>query len=127
MAYWGEMQTQRQLARQLQLIEGGGTPGSRLQRLASRRWEITYRSGELSDLQQALGNGIPPIVLVQTADLQYWGELNFAHALVMVAMNKDAVWIHDPDQNEAPIKVTLGDFELAWDTMGNLFGLLQRR
>lgn len=96
MVYWGENRSQRRLARQLQTIEGAGTPGSRLYNLASRRWEVTYGEGDLSDLADALQNDNPPIALVRTADLQYWGNLDFAHALVVVAMTDEHVWVHDP-------------------------------
>lgn len=115
------------MARQLQTIEGAGTPGFRLHKLASRRWHVAYSEGELPDLAAALQNDIPPIALVRTADLQYWGALNFAHAVVLVAITEEDVWVHDPGQEQATIKVSLGNFALAWDAMGNLYGTIHRK
>jgi uncharacterized protein YvpB len=80
----------------------------------------------LTDLQQAIAQGIPPIVLVRTADLQYWGDLDFAHAVVIVGMDQEFVLLHDPAQTQAPQVVSIGNFYLAWDSMGNLFGLIKR-
>ncbi|MEZ4728793.1 MAG: C39 family peptidase [Caldilineaceae bacterium] len=127
LAYWGEDRDQRKLARQLQTIAGAGTPGSRLTRLASRRLEITYGSGELADLQQALDQSIPPIALVRTADLQYWGDLDFAHAVVVAGMDQSSLLLYDPSQTQAPQRVAVGNFALAWESMGNLYGLIRRK
>lgn len=127
LAYLGEERDQKTLARQLQMIEGAGTPGSRLTRLATRRLEVIYRSGDLPNLQQAIIQAMPPIALVRTADLRYWGDLDFAHAVVVVGMDKSSVLLHDPGQSQAPITVDLGNFALAWEGIGNLYGLIRRK
>lgn len=127
LAYWGEERDQKKLARQLQTIDGAGTPGSRLTRLAERRIEVIYRSGELTDLQQAITQAIPPIALVRTADLLYWGDLDFAHAVVVVGIDQKSVLLHDPGQTQAPLTVELGNFALAWEGMGNLYGQIRRK
>ena len=110
LAYWGEERDQKTLVRQLQTIAGAGTPGSRLTRLATRRLDVTYGSGEVTDLQQALAQRIPPIALVRTADLLYWGDLDFAHAVVVVGIDEASVLLHDPGQPQAPLTVDLGKF-----------------
>lgn len=59
LAYWGLKVSQEKIARQLKTIPGVGTPGSRLHLLASRKLNVEYRSGGLTELQVALTQGFP--------------------------------------------------------------------
>lgn len=126
LSYWGIEQEQEALARQLQVIPRAGTPGSRLRLLESAELDVVYETGELSVLQTALAEGKPPIVLVHTRELPYWAR-GFAHAVVIVEMGEQQVTMLDPAWKGEPVSVTLGDFHLAWDEMGNLYGLIIRR
>ncbi|MBE7529785.1 MAG: hypothetical protein HND44_15260 [Chloroflexi bacterium] len=68
LAYWGMEAKQKSLARKLKTIPGVGTPGPRVQSLASKSLRVTYGEGQLVDLTQAIAADIPPIVLVRTVN-----------------------------------------------------------
>lgn len=125
LAYWGIERDQADLAKQLQLIAGAGTPGNRVRLLASDTLDVFYDEGQLADLQSALTRGVPPIVLVHTGQLPYW-EHATAHAVVVLGMDETSVTVNDPGKAQAAIQVSLGDFELAWDEMANLYALLSK-
>lgn len=126
LAYWGIERDQAELAKQLQMIPGAGTPGNRVRLLVSNTLEVFYGQGEVSDLQTALKRGIPPIVLVHTGELPYW-DLATAHAVVLLGLDETEVVINDPGMTQAELHVSLGDFELAWDEMANLYALLTKK
>ena len=125
LAFWGIERTQERLARQLQMIPGAGTPGSRILRLRSRNLDVRYDSGSLDDLQTALNQGIPPIALVNTKHFDHW-QIEAAHAVVVIAMNEERVLIHDPGMDHGSTMVGLDDFYLAWDEMANLYSLIRK-
>ncbi len=126
LAYWGIEQDQHALALQMGTIPDSGTPGPRVKRLASRSLDVSYGEGMMDDLRSALERGIPPIALVHTGELPYWDE-STAHALVIVGMDDASIWVNDPGQLNYPIKVSLGDFQLAWDELVNRFVILEIR
>lgn len=117
---------QLKLAKQLQTIPDVGTPGFRIRLLASRRVEVIHRRGELADLRAALNKGIPPIIMLVTGDLPYW-DISTTHAVVLLAIDEKSVLLNDPDYEKAPIRVSQGDFELAWYEMGNKYALLKKK
>jgi hypothetical protein len=125
LAYWGIERDQSDLARQLQMIARAGTPGSRIYLLASATLEVTYRSGDWVDLRAALGQGIPPIKLVYTGELPYWKQA-MAHAVVLLGIKGDLAVLNDPGVRQAAMHVSLGDLQLAWDEMTDLYALLKR-
>lgn len=125
LAYWGIQRKQRDLASELQLIAGAGTPGSRIQRLASPFLNIYYGQGQLSELEAALDQGIPPITLVYTGELPYW-NIATAHAVVLLGKSGQSVLLNDPSLEQGHTSVSLGDFHLAWDEMSNFYALLKR-
>lgn len=120
LAYWGIERPQADLAKQLGLIEGAGTPGNRLRRLASKELNVFYSEGTLSDLTVALDEEIPLIVLVNTRELPYW-EIETAHAVVLRGLENSRATINDPAFEIHPFQISLGDFLLAWDEMANLY------
>ena len=126
LAFWGIQQDQDKIAGELGTIPDVGTPGSRLRRLQSSLLKVTYGEGSLLDLQNALMSGIPPVVLVYTGELSYWNKA-FTHAIVVTEIASGFVVVNDPARKEASIKTPLADFQLAWDEMANLYGLLQRK
>lgn len=125
MAYWGVRRSQQRLARQLQTIPGAGTPGSRLRDLASPNLKVHYGEGTLSDLQAALAQAIPPILLVNTKHLSHW-RLETAHAVVLLAMDDNLLMINDPAANQGHTVIGIDEFLLAWDEMAYLFGFIQK-
>ncbi len=124
LAYWGIRRSQDRLAKQLKTIPGAGTPGSRLRNLASRNFDVHYGEGTLNDLQTALAQAIPPIVLVNTKHLPHW-QLEAAHAVVLLAINDNQVMVNDPGMDQGRLIIGLDEFLLAWDDMANLFGIIR--
>jgi len=124
LAYWGVNRDQLQLGRQLQIIQGAGVPAPRLLWLARGDLDVRYQPGTMADLENALRQGIPPIIPLHTSQLPHWDQ-DFAHAVVVVGINEDHVFVHDPAKEQPGIAVSQGDFHLAWDEMDNWFALLQ--
>lgn len=123
-AYWGIKRSQRRLARQLGTIKDAGTPGSRLNRLASRSIKVVYTVGDIDDLKDAVDLRTPPIAFVNTSQLKHW-DVETPHAVVVIGFGNDTILINDPTFQNSPIECTIGDFYLAWDEMGNLFGTIR--
>jgi hypothetical protein len=126
LSYLGIEREQADLAKQLQLIAEVGTSGNRVRLLASKTVEVFYGEGQLADLQSALIGGNPPIVMVHTSQLPYW-EQDTPHAVVLLGMDETSVIVNDPGKAQAAISISVGDFELAWDEMANLYALITRR
>jgi ABC-type bacteriocin/lantibiotic exporter with double-glycine peptidase domain len=126
LAYWGIEKEQAELAKQLQMIPDAGTPANRIRLLASNTIEVFYGHGELADLQAALNQNTPPIALVYTSELPYWDQAA-AHAVVVLQIDEKTAVANDPAMTETAIRVPLGDFELAWDEMANLYALIIKK
>lgn len=126
LAYWGLEQDQRRLGKRLQTIDDAGTPASRVRLLASRRLAVSYESGEWENLIEALVQGIPPILFVNTRELSYWQEAT-AHALVLLGIEDNMAIVNDPDKKPPAIRVLVDELHLAWDDMANLYALIRKK
>ena len=113
LGYLGRESDYLRIARQLDLTSIG-TPFPNLRRLASKDLDVLCRRGTLPVLHEHLNHGQPCIVSVQTGQLPYWRGEDFAHAAVVVGMEVDYVYLHDPAVAVYPLRVGLGDFDLAW-------------
>ena len=74
LAYIGIQRDQNDLARQIGVIGNVGVAISRVMRVAGSNIQVFWKSGEESDLLQALAQNVPPIVAVDTRQLPYWTE-----------------------------------------------------
>jgi predicted double-glycine peptidase len=61
---------------------------------------------------------------VDTGELAYW-ERRTAHAIVVVGINNQLVFLHDPDLPRGPIAVNQADFDLAWLNRDEEYALIQ--
>jgi ABC-type bacteriocin/lantibiotic exporter with double-glycine peptidase domain len=108
--------------RQLLGTAAEGTPFYRLDRLHTRSVRITRGEGTFTLLMTYLASDLPVIVDVHTSELPYWQmrtdipeiEKSTAHAVVVVGIENQTVYVYDPDVELAPQAVNIGDFELAW-------------
>jgi ABC-type bacteriocin/lantibiotic exporter with double-glycine peptidase domain len=123
LAYWGIERAQRDIADDLGLIP---VPGNRIKMLSSKKLDVSYGVGELADLEGTLAQGVPPIALVYTGELPYW-EHATAHAVVLLGMAEQTIYLNDPAIVQGNIAVPLGDFELAWEEMANLYAAIEKR
>lgn len=74
---------------------------------------VVYQRGMLTDLHTFLLKGSPIIVPVRTIELPHW-DADTDHAVVVVGMNEEEIYVNDPAFERAPIAITRGDFDLAW-------------
>lgn len=113
--YHGELLAEDRLV-QLLGTTPMGTPGSRLLRLQSPRWQVTYTPLTLPLIFDYLEKGLPVIALVQTIFLDYW-QADLAHAVVIVGYDQDVIWLHDPAFIQAPQKASWDGFLAAWGSL----------
>lgn len=93
-----------------------GTPFSNLHHLSQIGISVTVASGTLDLLYEQLRHDRPCIASVDTGELPHWSYAT-EHAIVVVGMDKDYVYVNDPSFEIAPILVPIGDFDLAWLAM----------
>ena len=102
----------------------GGAQFRNLVNLSSRRIDATVHEGAIVDLRFWLSQSIPPIVFVATKELPYWTIETF-HAVVIIGMDDENVYLADPAFNTSPQIAPIGDFDLAWFEMGESYGLIR--
>lgn len=99
-----------------------GAPFSNLARLKAWGVVVEVGHGNLATLQDRLSTGHPVIVAVATELLPYWmtrsdiAEANreTEHAVVVVGLENETVYINDPDFDVAPQSVEVDWFVAAW-------------
>jgi ABC-type bacteriocin/lantibiotic exporter with double-glycine peptidase domain len=113
LAYLGQQPDYALLARRLSVTQIGA-PFPNLRVLANLNVRVLVDYGTLDVLHQQLSRGYPCIVSIQTGQLPHWFGEDFAHAAVMVGRNAGHVYLHDPAVLVYPLRVSIGDFDLAW-------------
>lgn len=104
------------LARRLGATDQG-TPFSNIERLTSLGLFVqTGRYGAPTLFEDAIEWGLPVIVAVKTLHWQHWGEIVTDHAVVVIGVDQghDEIYIHDPFFADAPIVMSLIEFEGGW-------------
>jgi len=94
-------------------IRDFGAPSSNIRQLAKLGLSVSFRQGAPGDLAAHLLHGEPCIVFLRTGELPYWQE-DTGHAVVLVGMDEDVVYLNDPAFAQTPQRVSHGDFLLAW-------------
>jgi len=115
LAHWGEAMSEEALAERLG-IRPWGAPAAAIQRLSRWGWNVDYGHGTRVDLARWLQQGIPVVTFVRTGFLEHWAN-DVGHAVVVVGMTQERVYIHDPIMKKAPLAVSLIGFEAAWTEM----------
>lgn len=106
-------------------VRAFGASGQNLKYLSPLGVTVIYREGSLDEQKHHWQNGYPCIVLVRTAELPHWGYAT-DHAVVVVGMEDQQVFIHDPAFAAAPIAIPLTAFELAWMDFDYRYAVLTR-
>ncbi|MBI5350125.1 MAG: peptidase C39 family protein [Chloroflexi bacterium] len=104
-----------------------GTPASRLRELETLGIVVIYKQGTLQELHDHLSQERPCIALVQTLELPYWQNEPNDHAVTVVGFDDQFVYINDPSFSDAPKKVSLGDFDLAWLERDEYYAAFKKR
>lgn len=94
-------------------IQDFGAPSSNIRHLADLDLSVSFSQGTLAHLEAHLQRGEPCIVFLHTGELPYWTE-DTGHAVVVVGLDSDTVYLNDPAFDQAPQRVSHGDFLLAW-------------
>lgn len=106
-------------------VRSFGASGQNLKYLSSFGVNVIYREGSLDELKHHLQNSHPCIVLVRTAELPHWTYAT-DHAVVVVGIEDQQVYVYDPAFAAAPIAIPLIAFELAWMDFDYRYALLTR-
>lgn len=114
----------QKFSRLLRIRPQFGTPFFHIRELGKLGVTVTYEQGTLADLHAWLTQGLPCIVGLQTGELPYWQHANVQHAVVVVGIDSDWIYLNDPAFSNAPVQVALGDFDLAWLEQGEFYAIV---
>ncbi len=115
----------RQLVHTLAIVPGVGAGSFNIQHLEKLGVSVAYQQGTIADLRTRLRSNQPCIAFVDTGQLPYWNE-SANHALVVVGLDEDHVYVHDPEFPIAPLQVSIGDFDLAWLEHDEMYAVITR-
>ncbi len=73
-----------------------------------------------------LKQDFPPIAFINTGQLSYWAETT-GHAVVVVGLENDLISLNDPACDEAPQKIAVAEFELAWLDLGQFYAIIEKK
>ena len=91
-----------------------GAPFSNIVYLEQIGLIVGYRQeGALETLYRLLTQGWPCLVAVDTGQLPYW-QNSVGHVVVLVGIDGEYTYLNDPALTESPMRVSIGDFYLAW-------------
>ena len=107
-------------------VEWFGAFAGNIRELEQLGIEVIYKRGTLAELREHLEHNRPPIALVETGELPHW-EDSTLHAVVVVGMDDELIYLNDPGFPEAPVQVSHGDFGLAWLERNELYAALMKR
>jgi ABC-type bacteriocin/lantibiotic exporter with double-glycine peptidase domain len=94
-----------------------GTPFTNLMRLApTLNLSVVHGKDreELTIFERSISIGLPVIVAVRTWPLAYWQLIDTAHAVVVVGLDAEDIYLYDPYFVTAPQIVDLDSFLTAW-------------
>jgi ABC-type bacteriocin/lantibiotic exporter with double-glycine peptidase domain len=112
--------------RQLLNTQPHGTKARHLTAVGSLGFDVELVSGNLAQLRDLIAQGVPPIVFVDTAPLDYW-TLDCAHVAVVVGIDDNVVYLNDPFFDAARQQTSVANFLQAWALNGHLTALMRPR
>jgi ABC-type bacteriocin/lantibiotic exporter with double-glycine peptidase domain len=113
LTYMGRSVAYGRLLKLLRIKSGLGTLASNIRRLETLNLEVIFEPGTFERLQDHLQQDRPCIVFIYTGELSYWPE-GIDHAVVVVGLDDQNVYVNDPIFATAPLQVDRGEFDLAW-------------
>lgn len=124
LAYLGISATYDQLYTLLE-TKWFGTPFEKITRVESLGTSVSIDYLGLAAIKGYLNNNLPVIAGVHTADLSYWTE-SVDHVVVVIGLDDQHIYLHDPAFGQGPQPVPLVEFELAQLGFDNLCAVVQR-
>ena len=103
-----------------------GTTASNIARIQDIGVDVVLRSASLFDLRNLLKEKVPHIVFLWTGNLEYW-NIACWHAVVVVGIEEDVIYINDPFFSDAPKKVVLDSFLEAWSHYDFILAEIRKR
>ena len=99
----------------LRLLQIGdyGTAFSNIRQLVKLGLHVEVRAGDMAAIRTHLRNGSPVIAFLNTGMLSYW-TTETGHAVVVIGLDEQAVYVHDPYLANPAKAVPLVEFEAAW-------------
>lgn len=90
---------------------------------------VLLSNGGIEQLYAHLQQSLPLVVPVKTGELPYWRNNplqfeNTSHAIVVVGIDTEQIYVNDPALPQAPIQVPHGDFDLARIEYNDLFAAI---
>lgn len=101
-----------------------GTPAANLLRLQTFGVRVSLEELDVAAIAQTLEGEIPVIAFVNTADLPYW-NVDTDHAVVVVGIDDESVYLNDPYHAEQAQSVTRSAFTLAQLRFNNLCAVVR--
>lgn len=126
LAYLGISRSQESISKTLGLNPPFGVRHSNIKKLASSKIKVNYQAGTLKDIRDQLEQNVPVIVFVQAGDLPQWSGHSFQHAVVVVGLEQQMVYVMDPALADGPTPVDEEAFMLAWSSMDYYYATLSR-
>lgn len=115
------------LVRALDTKDGAGAAFYNICNLETLGIQVLYkRFSTLEVLYQLLLDDWPSIVAVQTLALPHWNQLDTSHAVVVMGMDSESVYVADPAFKEDVFATPIGEFDLAWLERDEQFAVLSR-
>ena len=112
LAYLGDERTEADLATLLD-TKDYGTPISHAEKLRQDGYDVRLRQLTRIELETYLNDGLPVIVRVWTAMLDYW-TITASHVVVIVGYDERAVFLNDPAFPTSLHRVVWDAFLAAW-------------
>ncbi|MEM7530990.1 MAG: C39 family peptidase [Chloroflexota bacterium] len=127
LSYLGIRYRYQRLLRQLEVDVNEGAIFGNIQNLKMRGVSITKQEyGTWDDLYQILINGWPCILNVEARELPHWSQVTSAHAVVLVAIEENYVYINDPILPIGSARVSIGEMDLAWLEKNERYAVIYR-
>jgi ABC-type bacteriocin/lantibiotic exporter with double-glycine peptidase domain len=123
--YIGLQVPYKRLLKLLEIQSGLGAPSYNIRHLSLLGIRVSYERGTLNELRSHLQANQPCIAFVKTGELPYWQRAT-DHALVVVGMDDEYIYVNDPEFPVGTIQVAIGDFDLAWLERDEMYAVLAR-
>lgn len=118
LAYYGDQRPEPELRRLLKTRFTGTSPANVMLRLPDIGYGAVVVEASRSLLRRRIAAGEPCIAHVWTSPLPHWDE-GAVHAVVVVDISEESVWINDPILNSGPTAIPQDAFLKAWAATGH--------